>query len=80
MEELYQVQLRMNINFPIDISPEAKELILAMLKLKPEERISIPQILCHPWLKHIIGPDGLPCEEEAEDDDDFHNFNMSLSF
>ena len=42
MEELYQFQLRMNINFPIEISPEAKELILAMLKLKPEERISIP--------------------------------------
>jgi hypothetical protein len=52
-----------------------------MLVLKPQDRISIPEILCHPWLRNIIGPDGLPVEGETEDyEDDIHDFNMSLSF
>ena len=33
-----------------------------MLVLKPEKRISFPELFCHPWLKNIIGPDGLPVE------------------
>jgi hypothetical protein len=53
-----------------------------MLVIKPEDRIHLPEILCHPWLKHIIGPDGLPIDGGTEDDDDadLHDFHMSLSF
>lgn len=80
MEGLYQSQLRMNIQFPIDISPEAQNLIRRMLVVKPIDRISLPELLSHPWLRHILGPDGLPCETETEEEEDAHNFNMSLSF
>ena len=79
MEGLYECQKLRSIKFPIDISQEAKELIMRMLVINPKERISIPEMLSHAWLKNIIGPDGDPVEEENEDDDD-HNFSMSLSF
>ena len=52
-----------------------------MLVIAPNERIRLPEILCHPWLRHIIGPDGLPIDGGTEDDDeDLHDFHMSLSF
>lgn len=50
-----------------------------MLVIKPQDRISLPKIMSHSWLKNILGPDGLPLEGETEDDDN-HDFNMSLSF
>ena len=31
-------------------------------------------------MRNILGPDGLPIEGETEEDDDNHNFKMSLSF
>jgi calcium-dependent protein kinase len=33
------------------ISPEAKNLVTAMLEKDPNDRISIPEILGHPWIK-----------------------------
>ena len=36
-----------------DISQEANDLIERMLKLDPKERITIEEILKHPWLKHV---------------------------
>lgn len=69
----------MNIKFPLPISPLAEDLIRKMLILKPEDRISFPEIFCHPWLRNIIGPDGLPVEGD-DPDDDTHDFNMNLSF
>ena len=62
------------------VSGEATDLIKRMLVIRPESRISIPEVLCHPWLRHILGPDGLPLEGGTEDDEDFHDFQMSLSF
>lgn len=80
MEGLFKAQMKMNINFPIDISEEAKSLIKGMLKIEPQERLSIPQILSHPWLKYIIGPDGIPLEDQTEDEEDYHDFNIGFSF
>ena len=74
LEGLYATQCRMKINFPVDISQEAVDLIGRMLVIKPENRISLPEILCHPWLRRIIGPDGLPLDGSTEDDEDFHDF------
>ena len=48
--------------------------------LQPTDRLSLPEILSHPWLKNITGPDGLPFESENDENDDSHNFMMSLSF
>ena len=47
-----------------------------MLMLIPHQRISIPEILNHPWMKGALDPDGI---EGTEEDDD-HDFKMSLSF
>lgn len=47
-----------------------------MLVLVPNERISIPQILAHPWLKGALDPNGI---EGTEDEDD-HDFEMGMSF
>lgn len=35
---------------PYGLSPEAKHLIQSMLKTNPKERITIEQMLSHPWL------------------------------
>jgi hypothetical protein len=47
-----------------------------MLVVTPNQRISIPEILSHPWLKGMFDPDGL---EGSEEDDD-HDFIMGMSF
>ena len=44
-----------------------------MLKIEPEERMSIANILRHPWLKT---PDDLI----GDDEDDDHDFEMGISF
>jgi len=41
------------------ISEEAKDLIRRMLVLTPDKRISIPEMLNHPWVKESMeGEDG----------------------
>jgi len=40
------------IEYYHEISKEAKSLIESLLKVNPEERSSIPEILNHPWLKN----------------------------
>ena len=44
-----------------------------MLVIKPEDRISFPELFIHPWLRNIIGPDGLP-QEGHSDEHDMHDF------
>ena len=44
--------------------------------LVPHQRISIPEILNHSWMKGALDPDGI---EGTEEDDD-HDFRMGLSF
>lgn len=47
-----------------------------MLVVTPNQRISIPEILNHDWLKGTFDPEGL---EGTEEDDD-HDFRMGMSF
>jgi hypothetical protein len=47
-----------------------------MLVLVPHNRISIPEILAHPWMKGVFDPNGI---EGTEEDDD-HDFRMGISF
>lgn len=51
LEELLALILRGNIRYPVAISDDAKDLISRMLQVEPTDRISIPQIFKHPWLK-----------------------------
>lgn len=60
----------------MSITDSARDLITKMLVIKPSNRISIPDILSHSWLKGALNPDGL---EGTEEDDD-HDFKTGLSF
>ena len=64
------------MTFPQPLSEDARDLILKMLKIKPLDRISIPEILTHKWLKGADVSDGL---EGTEDEDD-HDFRLGISF
>ena len=44
---------------------EAQDLIKNLLKLEPTERLSIPEILSHPWLAS---------EDDNEDDNEEYNY------
>ena len=41
-----------------------------MIKLNPRERLTIPQILAHPWLKETNEDDSDEEEEEKNDNDE----------
>ena len=51
MDELLKVIKTTHITFPASISEEAKDLIKHLLVINPKDRLSIPGILNHPWLK-----------------------------
>lgn len=60
MKELLAVITTKGFSFPVKISPEAKDLVERMLVVNPPDRISLPEILSHAWLK----------EADSEDEDD----------
>jgi hypothetical protein len=47
-----------------------------MLVLVPHKRISVPEILAHPWLKGSNDPNGI----EGTEDEDEHDFRTGISF
>lgn len=61
------------LDFPVPISDQALHLIKSLLRFEPEERISIPNVLKHPWLRAID-------EFALDDQDDDHDFEMGISF
>ncbi|XP_077539057.1 aurora kinase A-B-like [Haemaphysalis longicornis] len=40
------------VHFPPHVGAEAKDLILKLLKKQPDERISLDQVLSHPWVEN----------------------------
>lgn len=60
MKALHEAIKRGEYKFPVETTPEAKDLIKKMLVLNPSDRISIPEILAHPWIK----------DETSDDEDD----------
>lgn len=50
-EDLYSNVLKVKINWPNDFPPLAKDLVMRILRFEPNERISIDEMLKHPWLK-----------------------------
>lgn len=72
-EQLHALIMKGQIEFVQPVSDLAVDLITRMLRIEPEERIAIPDILKHPWLKT---PDDL----EGDDEDDDHDFEMGISF
>lgn len=51
MKDLHDLIMKGHFTFPCEVSKEAKELIRNMLRLKPEERYSVPEILNSDWVK-----------------------------
>lgn len=60
MKELHALIKIGEFGFPVEISEESKDLIKKMLLLDPAERLSIPEILSHPWVK----------DEDSDEDDE----------
>jgi len=68
ISDLHKLILKGDFEFPVDsVSADFQDLIRKMIVLKPEKRISIPQILSHPWVRDI--EKGLGDEEDDEDHD-----------
>ncbi len=51
LSELLQVIKATRITFPVALSDPAKALIRSLLQIDPYKRLSIPEILFHPWLQ-----------------------------
>mmetsp|Transcript_10748 Transcript_10748/g.21003 ORF Transcript_10748/g.21003 Transcript_10748/m.21003 type:complete len:483 (+) Transcript_10748:135-1583(+) len=75
-DELYATILRNKIEFPKSFPLSAKDLVKRLLKSNPEERISIPELLNHPWMRShapirptcelSLTKEDLPIEDEGE--------------
>jgi len=61
LPEISKSLSKTQITFSSSINPQAKDLILKILKTNPSERLSIAQILSHPWVQSHLSP------EEADD-------------
>lgn len=59
MKDLHKLIKQGDYQFPVPISEEAEDIVRKMLVLNPPDRLSIPEILAHPWVK----------EEDDEDSD-----------
>ena len=51
MKELLDVVRSTPVEFPVRISDSAANLIRSLLRMNPKERLSIPEILAHPWMQ-----------------------------
>jgi serine/threonine protein kinase len=51
MNELHKLIIRGNYQPLKEVSEEAQSLLTALLEIDPKRRISIDQILNHPWIR-----------------------------
>ena len=66
ISDLHKRILKGDFDFPVDsVSPEVEDLIRKMIVLRPEKRITIPQILSHEWVCDVE-----KCCLGLEEDDD----------
>jgi len=62
LEDLHKLILKGDFTFPVELSQDAQSIIRGLIRLNPKERLTIPQLLCHPWLKETS-------DEDSEDED-----------
>ena len=54
ISDLHKLILQGEFSFPLDtVTEEVKDLIRRMIVLRPEKRITIPQMLSHPWVRDV---------------------------
>jgi len=51
LQELAEVIKKGVFTFPIELSDSAKSLIKGLIRLEPESRLNIPEILDHEWMR-----------------------------
>ena len=52
--DLHKLILEGEFEFPVEnVSVDVKDLIRKMIVLKPEGRISLPEMLNHPWVRDV---------------------------
>jgi 5'-AMP-activated protein kinase catalytic alpha subunit len=72
--DLHKLILKGDFDFAHpSISEQAKDLVRKMLILTPEKRISIPEMLNHPWLSEKFSP-------ADDEDDDEHDLRVGATF
>ena len=75
MHDLHKIITAGIYNFPSSVEPiltyECKNLISKMLMLNPSDRISIPEILSHPWMMN--SEDMLSGDDYMDDLNNFSN-------
>lgn len=77
ISDLHKLILKGDFIFPVDgVSDEVKDLVCKMLVIKPEDRISIPQMLNHPWVKDVEKGFG----ETYDEEDDEHDLRVGSTF
>ena len=72
LEELHKLILAGDFTIPETLSDDAKDLITGMIKLEPNQRLTIPQILAHVWLKETN-----EAQSESDDEEDEANAEES---
>lgn len=65
MKDLLKLIKIGNYEFPVQISSDAEDLVRKLLHIKPTERLTLPEILNHPWMKE----GGDETEEEGDESD-----------
>ncbi len=68
LEDLHKLILKGDFSFPVELSNEAQGIVKGMIKLNPRERMTIPQILAHGWLKETNEDDSEDEEEDKTED------------
>lgn len=53
MEELHMLIQKGEFEFPQDASEHARSLISGLIVVNPKKRMTLPELLNHPWLKEI---------------------------
>lgn len=74
MKELHVLIKKGDYKFPVEISEESKDLIRKLLVLNPADRLSIPEVLAHPWVKE---DDDEEEESDADESDMVNGVSMS---
>src|SRR4051812_570741 len=73
MHDLHKIITSGEFSFPQHVegilSSEARDLIMKMLVINPPDRISIPEILSHPWVHNSSLSNHNECETFVDDDD-----------
>lgn len=88
MSELHKLVIKGDFKFPWEISQEAKHLIQNLIKVDPTQRLTIPQIYNHPWLKETRDDSdseeettqGVKADEKKSEPDENNGIGANINF